>query len=63
MRIKDAEPYIGFPLPEPAPESGCLECQALARGRSVARASGDLSLVTDYNVKIRSHPHGPREQR
>jgi len=62
MRIRDAEPYIGFPLPEPAPEAGCAECAALDRGRSAAREEGDLSRVTDCNVKIRSHPHGARKQ-
>ncbi|WTW27821.1 hypothetical protein OHU35_17955 [Streptomyces purpurascens] len=49
-----------LPLPEPEPVSGCAECQLLARQREAARAESDMSRVSDCNVHIRRHPHGPR---
>ncbi|UUA08035.1 hypothetical protein NNW99_21880 [Streptomyces sp. CRCS-T-1] len=49
-----------LPLPEPEPVSGCPECQRFAREREAARAESDLSRVSDCNVRIRRHPHGPR---
>ncbi|MCT7353612.1 hypothetical protein N4P33_15730 [Streptomyces sp. 15-116A] len=51
-------PLLGMPLEEPQPPADCPRCQALARRRSTARASGDLSRVSDCNVGIRNHPHG-----
>ncbi|WP_181787816.1 hypothetical protein [Streptomyces phytophilus] len=46
----------GWPLAEPAPADGCGRCAELAAGRTFARASGDLSAVSDANVLIRRHP-------
>ncbi|MGW0865726.1 hypothetical protein [Streptomyces sp. NPDC002611] len=53
--------YLGEQLPEPQPVHGCAKCGALARQREHARAAGDRSGVSDYNVQIRRHPHGPPE--
>ncbi|GGS63363.1 hypothetical protein GCM10010270_38030 [Streptomyces violaceus] len=49
-----------LPLPEPEPVTGCPECQRYARQREAARAESDMSRVSDCNVQIRRHPHGPR---
>ncbi|WUH03608.1 hypothetical protein OG542_22100 [Streptomyces violaceus] len=49
-----------LPLPEPEPVSGCTECQRFGSQREAARSEGDMSRVSDCNVQIRRHPHGPR---
>ncbi|RWZ69171.1 hypothetical protein EQK42_32090 [Streptomyces albidoflavus] len=46
--------------PEPAPVDGCPYCTELARVRSWARAGGDMTTVSDYNVFLRRHPEGHR---
>ncbi|MFI1199307.1 hypothetical protein ACH4VR_07560 [Streptomyces sp. NPDC020883] len=46
-----------FPVPEPAPVTGCDVCAALAEQRAVARSAGDKAAVIDRNVEMRRHPH------
>jgi hypothetical protein len=45
-----------FPTPDATAAPGCARCAELAAGRTVARAAGDLSAVSDANVLIRRHP-------
>ncbi|MEH0627891.1 hypothetical protein [Streptomyces stelliscabiei] len=53
---------LGPPLEEPTPPAECGVCAALVRQRAEARARGDLSRVSDFNVEIRAH-HEPRRKR
>ncbi|AJP05640.1 hypothetical protein TU94_11750 [Streptomyces cyaneogriseus subsp. noncyanogenus] len=53
-------PVLGLLPAEPDPVAGCATCQGLAREREAARAARDGSRVSDCNVLIRAHPHGPR---
>jgi hypothetical protein len=53
---------LSLPLEEPTPSADCGVCAALVKQRTEARARGDLSRVSDYNVEIRNH-HQPRRQR
>jgi hypothetical protein len=53
-------PVLGLFPAEPDPVAGCPTCRDLARRREAARAAGDGSRVSDCNVLIRAHPHGPR---
>jgi hypothetical protein len=53
-------PVLGLLRAEPGPVAGCATCQGLAREREAARAARDGSRVSDCNVLIRAHPHGPR---
>ncbi|MEV0370772.1 hypothetical protein AB0I10_13225 [Streptomyces sp. NPDC050636] len=55
--------HLGEPSSEPMAVAGCDVCAALADQRAAARANGDESKVTDYNVEIRDHPHPTREGR
>ncbi|GAB2732898.1 hypothetical protein GCM10027072_29400 [Streptomyces bullii] len=50
---------MGMPLVQPEPVTGCRECGQLAREREEARMAGDVSRVSDCNVRIRRHPHKP----
>ena len=51
--------HLGLPLAWPAPPPACEVCQALARQRTEAAASGDHSRVSDCNVEIRNHHTAP----
>jgi hypothetical protein len=53
-------PVLGLLPPEPDPVADCAKCRDLARQREEARAARDGSRVSDCNVLIRAHPHGPR---
>lgn len=54
---------IGLPLDEPTPPDDCGVCAALVRQRAEARARGDLSRVSDFNVEIRNHHPARRKRR
>jgi hypothetical protein len=56
----DQAPVLGLLPPEPDPVAGCETCRQLAWKRRAARAAGNGSGVSDCNVLIRAHPHGPR---
>ena len=56
-RTMDQPPHVGLPLTPPEPVAGCGVCEALAKQRATAQASGDMTRVTDCNVEIRQHPH------
>ncbi|MDT0267943.1 hypothetical protein RM844_16810 [Streptomyces sp. DSM 44915] len=43
--------------PEPQPAEGCRRCAALADGRDRAKRMRDWSIVTDFNILLRAHPH------
>ncbi|WP_175410543.1 hypothetical protein [Streptomyces sp. TRM64462] len=52
---------VELPLPhelEPSPVEGCAACSWLVDVRTLARAQGDMSKVSDYNVLLRRHPYG-----
>jgi hypothetical protein len=51
-----------MPLPEPPPVHDCAECRALARQRDAAKQQHDHTTVSDCNIKIRRHPHGPPDE-
>ncbi|MFF4601912.1 hypothetical protein ACFY12_04015 [Streptomyces sp. NPDC001339] len=55
--------HLGEPVsvPEPEPVAGCDVCSALAGQRAAARAVGNLSIVIDCNIELRSHPHPERK--
>lgn len=59
----DPPPLLGLPPDEPVPPPDCGVCAALVRQRAEARARGDLSRVSDYNVEIRNHHRPPRLKR
>jgi hypothetical protein len=52
---------LSLPLEDPEPVSDCKECAALGHQRSEARAQGDMSRVSDCNVRMRAHH--PRQKR
>lgn len=54
---------LGDPLDEPTPPDDCGVCAALAVQRGEARARGDMSRVSDFNVEIRNHHPARRKQR
>nr|WP_078969240.1 hypothetical protein [Streptomyces cyaneogriseus] len=56
-------PVLGLLPAEPDPVADCPKCRDLARQREEARAARDGSRVSDCNVLIRAHPHGPRPSR
>jgi hypothetical protein len=58
----DPAPVLGLLPPDPHPVAGCGTCLRLARKRQAARAAGNGSGVSDCNVLIRAHPHGPRRE-
>ncbi|MFF5255327.1 hypothetical protein ACFY4K_25250 [Streptomyces leeuwenhoekii] len=58
----DPAPVLGLLPPDPHPVAGCGTCLRLARKRQAARAAGNGSGVSDCNVLIRAHPHGPRRR-
>lgn len=62
--MPDDDPLIaaGFPLPRPEPPADCDFCGSLARQRAAAGEAGDLSRVSDCNVKMRNH-HGTARRR
>ncbi|MEV0279670.1 hypothetical protein AB0I22_25210 [Streptomyces sp. NPDC050610] len=43
---------------EPTPVPDCKGCAELAKVRDWARAGGDMTTVTDCNVRIARHPEG-----
>ncbi|SER83581.1 hypothetical protein SAMN04487983_102349 [Streptomyces sp. yr375] len=47
--------HLGLPNAEPVPMEGCGGCAALAERRRAARRGGDLSTVSDLNVRMRAH--------
>ncbi|MFD4760916.1 hypothetical protein ACFWOJ_19090 [Streptomyces sp. NPDC058439] len=54
-------PPIELPLNldrEPDPAPGCAGCAELVAVRDRARAVGDWTSVSDYNVFMRRHPEG-----
>ncbi|WWM37273.1 hypothetical protein QD712_25980 [Streptomyces acidiscabies] len=54
-----AEPFDFLdPEPVPAPRPGCVQCGDLAEERAQAAKAGDLSRVSDCNVRIRTHDTG-----
>ncbi len=46
---------LGLPPEEPEPPADCTACATLARQRTEARKAGDMSRVSDCNVRIRRH--------
>lgn len=58
----DPPVILGLPHDEPIPPADCGVCAALARQRTEARARGDMSGVSDFNVEIRNH-HPARQKR
>ena len=46
---------LEMPPPPPKPTPGCVVCTSLDRQRAQARAVGDYSRVSDYNVRMRAH--------
>lgn len=46
---------LGMPAIPPEPTPCCVVCASLDRQRSKARAEGDLSRVSDCNVRMRAH--------
>ncbi|MGV9687897.1 hypothetical protein ACWDUX_02115 [Streptomyces sp. NPDC003444] len=50
--------HLTLPSPDPEPAEGCAGCVELANVRDHARASGDLTTVSDCNVFLRRHPEG-----
>lgn len=64
VRTTMDDPPIGLtlPLPEPSTPTDCEVCASLVRQRTEARARGDMSRVSDFNVEIRNH-HQPRRKR
>lgn len=59
-------PPVELPLrldTDPPPKPGCDVCGALASERDEARATGNMSKVSDVNVEIRQHPHAKRRVR
>ncbi|MCP9959836.1 MULTISPECIES: hypothetical protein [Streptomyces] len=56
-------PPVELPLrlePEPVSVEGCAGCAELADVRDRARAVGDMTAVSDCNVRMRRHPEGHR---
>ncbi|MDH2389107.1 hypothetical protein QCN29_09945 [Streptomyces sp. HNM0663] len=45
---------------EPTPVEGCPGCTELAALRDRARAGGDMTTISDCNVRLRRHPEGHR---
>lgn len=58
----DPPPVLGLPAEQPMPPTGCGRCAGLVEERARARAAGDWSQVSDFNVAIRAH-HRPRRKR
>ncbi|GKQ34477.1 hypothetical protein [Streptomyces sp. A012304] len=46
-----------FPPRQPEPAPGCVVCSHLDQQRMQARVDGDLSKVSDCNVRMRGHTH------
>ncbi|MFE0426672.1 hypothetical protein [Streptomyces sp. NPDC058953] len=49
-------PVFRLSLDPPSPVPGCAACAALVAERGKARATGDMSRVSDCNVLLRRHP-------
>ncbi|MGW8552987.1 hypothetical protein [Streptomyces tubercidicus] len=47
--------FLSLPERQPTPVEGCAVCGDLAVQRRAARERGDLSAVTDANVRLRKH--------
>lgn len=56
----DEPTVLSLPRADPEPPADCGVCAALVRQRSEARARGDLSRVSDFNVEIRNHHEPPQ---
>lgn len=54
---------LPLPLEEPEPRPDCAKCTDLAVQREEARQAGDLSRVSDCNVRMRKHHRGRRQPR
>ncbi len=46
---------LGLPPEEPEPSADCTACATLDAQRTEARKAGDMSRVSDCNVRIRRH--------
>ncbi|SHM84200.1 hypothetical protein SAMN05216268_11586 [Streptomyces yunnanensis] len=46
---------LALPASQPNPVEDCAACGALAVQRKAAAEQGDLSAVTDANVRLRNH--------
>ncbi|PWJ07906.1 hypothetical protein DKG34_10900 [Streptomyces sp. NWU49] len=57
VKTMEAAPVLGLPLPDPEPAPGCKNCQGWARRRETARAAGNWTRVSDFNVLIRRCVH------
>ncbi|MFJ8110008.1 hypothetical protein [Streptomyces sp. NPDC096132] len=57
MKTMGPAVHLSVPPRQPEPEPGCVICAHLARQRTQARAEGDLSRVSDCNVRLRGHEH------
>lgn len=59
----DSPVTLGLPPDDPTPPADCGVCAALAKQRAEARARGDMSRVSDFNVEIRNHHPARRKRR
>ncbi|SHI24414.1 hypothetical protein SAMN05444521_6041 [Streptomyces sp. 3214.6] len=55
--------HLELPPAQPEPVVGCVVCLALIEQRRQAATKGDYSKVSDCNVGLVSHTHGPARRK